>query len=119
MSGTTSAGMSRRQLLEVAGTAAAAAAVAAVGLAGPAQAAEPPPASIAQAWVDAWNSFDPNAVAALFTSDGLYEDLAFGLMNHGTAQIHDFAQGFFTTVPDLKVQLVNAAFEGDLQGGHG
>src|SRR5437016_1865372 len=40
MSDTTSAGMSRRQLLEVAGTAAAAAAVAAVGLAGPAEAAD-------------------------------------------------------------------------------
>ncbi len=36
-------------------------------------------------------------------------------MNHGTAQIHDFAQFFFTAIPDLKIELVNS----HIKGGHG
>ena len=73
------------------------------------------PAAIARDWVAAWNSHDPNAVAAVFTPDAFYEDLPFGLRVHGTAEIHDFAQFFFTVVPDLNVEYVNSCIE----EGHG
>jgi steroid delta-isomerase-like uncharacterized protein len=73
------------------------------------------PTAVTQAWVAAWNSHDPNAVAALFTADALYEDVPTGAVSHGTAEIRAFAQFFFTAVPDLKVEPVNS----DLKGGHG
>ena len=62
--------------------------------------------SIAEAWTAAWNSHDSAQVAALFTPDGRYEDLAFGLEAHGTDEITKFADGFFTAAPDLHIDLV-------------
>jgi steroid delta-isomerase-like uncharacterized protein len=69
--------------------------------------------NLAQRWVDAWNSHDANAVAVLFTRDAVYEDVPFGVVNHGPEQIQAFAQFFFTAVPDLHVSLVNSALRGD------
>jgi steroid delta-isomerase-like uncharacterized protein len=119
MSDATSAGMSRRQLLEAAGTAAAAAAVAAVGLAGPAEAAQPASQPIADAWIAFWNSRDVNGGAALFTEDAFYEDLTQGAMNyHGLKEIEGFAQGYFSVAPaDSVFTLTNAVEESDLKGG--
>ncbi len=71
--------------------------------------------AIARDWVAAWNSHDADAVAAVFTSDAFYEDVPFGLKVHGTAQIHDFAQFFFTVVPDLHVEYLDST----IKGGHG
>src|SRR2546428_843964 len=71
--------------------------------------------AVAQNWVAAWNAHDADAVAALLTTDAVYEDVPFGLVNHGPAQIRAFAQFFFTVVPDLHVQLVNSS----LKDGHG
>jgi steroid delta-isomerase-like uncharacterized protein len=71
--------------------------------------------SLAQKWVDAWNSHDASAVAVLFTRDALYEDVPFGVVNRGPDQIRAFAQFFFTVVPDLHVNLVNSS----LKDGHG
>jgi steroid delta-isomerase-like uncharacterized protein len=116
MSGTTSAGMSRRQLLEAAGTAAAAAAVAAVGLAGPGEAAQPAPPSIGEAWVAFWNARDINGVAALFTDDAFYEDVPTGGMFHGLKEIQGLAQGFFQG--DNTIALVDAFSESDEKAGH-
>jgi len=65
--------------------------------------------------VAAWNSHDADAVVAVFTDDAFYEDVPFGVVNQGSAQIRAFAQFFFTVVPDLKVDLINS----DLKGGHG
>jgi steroid delta-isomerase-like uncharacterized protein len=69
--------------------------------------------NVAQAWVDAWNSHDANAVAILFTRDAVYEDVPFGIVNHGPEQIQAFAQFFFTVVPDLHVSLVNSSLRGE------
>src|SRR5260370_26530650 len=115
----TSAGMSRRQRLEAAGTAAAAAAVAAVGLAGPAEAAQPPSQPIADAWIAFWNSHGASGAADLFTDDAFYEDLTQGGLNyHGPKEIAAFAQAFAMGSPDYKAELVNAVSEGDLKEGH-
>jgi steroid delta-isomerase-like uncharacterized protein len=70
---------------------------------------------VAENWIAAWNSHNVNAVAALFTNDAFYEDVPFGLVSRGTAEISAFAQFFFSVVPDLKLELVNST----LKGGHG
>jgi steroid delta-isomerase-like uncharacterized protein len=64
-------------------------------------------APIPAAWAAAWTSHDSARVAALFTDDGTYEDLAFGLVAHGTAGVKGFADGFFTASPDLTVELTS------------
>jgi steroid delta-isomerase-like uncharacterized protein len=66
---------------------------------------------LAQRWVDAWNAHDADAVAVLFTRDALYEDVAFGSVNHGPDEIRAFAQFFFAAVPDLRVTLVASSLE--------
>jgi steroid delta-isomerase-like uncharacterized protein len=61
--------------------------------------------AIAEAWTAAWNSHDSAQVAALFTPDGVYQDMAFGLVAHGTAEVTKFADGFFKAAPDLHIDL--------------
>ena len=70
---------------------------------------------VAAAWTAAWNSHDPDAVVALFTDDAVYEDVTLGVVNHGSAELRAFAEGFFTAVPDAKFDLVNSS----VSGGHG
>lgn len=55
----------------------------------------------------AWNTHDPDKVAAAFTSDVVYEDAAFGEVAHGSAELKKMAAGFFAAVPDLKLELVS------------
>lgn len=59
---------------------------------------------IGQGWCDAWNSHDVDRVLAVFTDDVFYEDVTFGLTAHGRAEMRDFAQFFFSAVPDLHLQ---------------
>ena len=70
---------------------------------------------IAENWIAAWNSHDVGKVMPVFTEDVLYEDVAFGLVNHGSAELRKFAAFFFDAVPDLKLELVNSAID----QGHG
>jgi steroid delta-isomerase-like uncharacterized protein len=101
------ASASRRTLLRRLGAAGFAAATAATSLPRLTQAQTPTAGSaIAEAWTAAWNSHQSAQVAALFTPDGIYEDLAFGLAAHGTDEIAKFADGFFTAAPDLHIDLV-------------
>jgi steroid delta-isomerase-like uncharacterized protein len=64
--------------------------------------------AIAQAWVEAWNSHDPDKMVTAFTSDVYYEDVAFGEISRGTAELKKFAASEYEAVPDLKVELQNA-----------
>ena len=68
--------------------------------------------NLAQRWADAWNSHDPDAVAALFTRDALFEDVPFGVIAHGTEEIRAVAGFFFTVVPDLHISVVNSSVNG-------
>src|SRR5262245_23631319 len=77
--------------------------------------AEADNAAVAQAWIDAWNSRNPDNVVALFTDDAVIEDVTLGAMSHGLMEIRDFAVGVFTTFPDLHFDLVDST----LKGGHG
>ena len=108
--------LSRRTILHRLGRAGAVAATAAT-LGPPLVRAQTPAASgtmaaITEAWTAAWNSHDAAQVAALFTPDGVYEDLAFDLYASGTDEITAFAEGFFTAAPDLHIDLL-AGFASD------
>lgn len=57
----------------------------------------------------AWNSHDPDKVISFYTEDAVYEDVAYGEVSRGKAELRKFAAGFFEAVPDLKVEVVSAS----------
>jgi steroid delta-isomerase-like uncharacterized protein len=63
----------------------------------------------------AWNSHDPEKVIAFYTEDVVYEDVAYGAMNRGRAELRKFAADFFEAVPDLKLEVVSTS----VHKGHG
>ena len=63
----------------------------------------------------AWNSHDPDKVVSFYTDDIVYEDVAYGVVNHGRSELHKFASGFFEAVPDLKLEVISTS----LYKGHG
>jgi steroid delta-isomerase-like uncharacterized protein len=68
---------------------------------------------IAESWISAWNSHDPDKVAAIFTPDVTYEDVPFGAVNHGSAELRKFAASEFEGSPDLHVELASSSIEGE------
>jgi steroid delta-isomerase-like uncharacterized protein len=50
----------------------------------------------------------------LFTDDVIYEDAALGVVNHGKAELRDFAMNFFISTPDANFQLVSRFVSGNL-----
>jgi steroid delta-isomerase-like uncharacterized protein len=74
-----------------------------------------PDAPVAEKWIAAWNSHNPDKMLALFTDDIVYEDVAFGEVSHGSAELRKFAASEFEGVPDLELKLLRA----DIHGGHG
>ena len=74
-----------------------------------------PNAAVAEKWVAAWNSHNPDKMLPLFTDDIVYEDVAFGEVSHGSAELRKFAASEFEGVPDLELKLLRA----DIHGSHG
>ena len=72
-------------------------------------------AAVAEKWIAAWNSHDPEKLLAAFTGDVFYEDVAFGEVSHGSAELRKFATAEFEAVPDLKLELLRAS----VHNGHG
>jgi steroid delta-isomerase-like uncharacterized protein len=72
-------------------------------------------AAIAEKWIAAWNSHSPEKMLPVFTDDVFYEDVAFGEVSHGSAELRKFAASEFEGVPDLELKLLRA----DIHGGHG
>jgi steroid delta-isomerase-like uncharacterized protein len=70
---------------------------------------------IEEQWIAAWNSHNPDQMLALFTDDVMYEDVAFGEVSHGKAELRKFASEEFEGVPDLRLKLLQA----HIQGAHG
>ena len=70
---------------------------------------------IAEQWIAAWNSHNPDQMLALFTDDVVYEDVAFGEVSHGKTELRKFASEEFDGVPDLELKLLRA----HIQGTHG
>ena len=62
-------------------------------------------------WIDAWNDNDPDAIAALYADDGIYEDVPSGQQASGD-EIAGFLADFFAGVSDVALDLDNA-FGGD------
>jgi limonene-1,2-epoxide hydrolase len=76
----------------------------------------PPTANfLAQAWVDGWNSPDPEKLAEVFTSDGIYQDVPFALNKKGATEIRELHRFFHEAVGGLYVKLIAA----HVAGGHG
>jgi steroid delta-isomerase-like uncharacterized protein len=61
----------------------------------------------------AWNAHDADKVASLYTDDVVYEDVAFGMVAHGHAEMRKMAAGFFTSVPDFKLEIVSKTSTGN------
>ena len=80
-----------------------------------ARAAGDPDAGVAEKFIAAWNSHDPEKMLALFTDDAFYEDVAFGEVSHGKVELKKFAAEEFEGVPDLELKLVRAS----VHNGHG
>lgn len=74
-----------------------------------------PNAAVAEKWINAWNSHDPDKMLPAFTDDVFYEDVAFGEVSHGPAELRKFAAEEFEAIPDLELKLVRA----EIRGGHG
>jgi steroid delta-isomerase-like uncharacterized protein len=72
-------------------------------------------AAVAEKWIAAWNSHDPEKLLSAFTSDVFYEDVAFGEVSHGSAELRKFAASEFEAVPDLKIEMLRAS----VHNGHG
>ena len=78
--------------------------------------AQTTPAAIPQVverWAAAWNAHDPAAMTALFTDDGLYEDLAFGASFQGKDGVAEWVTITTSVIPDAAVDLVAAYQAGD------
>lgn len=71
--------------------------------------------AVPEKFIAAWNSHDPDKMLSLFTDDVFYEDVAFGEVSHGHAEMRKFAASEFEGVPDLELKLVRAA----IHDGHG
>jgi len=72
-------------------------------------------AAVAEKWIAGWNSHNPDKILALFTDDIFYEDVAFGEISHGQAEVRKFFLSELEGVPDLELKLMRA----DIHGGHG
>jgi SnoaL-like domain len=56
---------------------------------------------ISQRWMGAWNAKDPDAMRALFTPDGIYEDLAFKISANGQKGVATWVQISIDHIPNL------------------
>jgi steroid delta-isomerase-like uncharacterized protein len=72
-------------------------------------------AAVAGKWIAGWNSHDPDKMLPLFTDDIFYEDVAFGEVSHGRAEVRKFVLSELEGVPDLELKLERA----DIHGSHG
>ena len=72
-------------------------------------------AAIAEKWFAAWNSHSPDKMLPVFTDDVFYEDVAFGEVSHGSAELRKFAASEFEGVPDLELKVLRAI----IHNGHG
>jgi steroid delta-isomerase-like uncharacterized protein len=65
--------------------------------------------SIAQRWVDGWNSHDVTRILACLTADAVYEDLPLGAVNHGHDEARQFIEFGWAAFPDLRFELTGTA----------
>ena len=74
--------------------------------------------AIVERWVAAWNAHSPDQMAALFTDDGVYEDLAFEFVMQGKQGVASWVTITLAGAPDARVELVYAFQAGDRAAAH-
>jgi steroid delta-isomerase-like uncharacterized protein len=55
------------------------------------------------AWAEAWSSGDPTQMAALYTEDGVYEEVPTGVVARGPDEITAFIADTYAAIPDARV----------------
>jgi steroid delta-isomerase-like uncharacterized protein len=73
---------------------------------------------IVERWAAAWNAHSPEQMAALFTDDGVYEDLAFEFVWQGKEGVATWVTITLGGAPDTRVELVYAFQDGDRAAAH-
>lgn len=68
---------------------------------------------VVNAWYAAWSLHKPERIDAIFTDDAVYEDVAGGQVNRGTAAIKQLLGAAFAFAPDFRVTLRCLFVEGD------
>ncbi len=68
---------------------------------------------IVEKWVAAWNAHSPEQMAALYTDDGVHEDLAFGIVSRGQEEVAGFIAATLAAAPDTRAELDYAFQDGD------
>ena len=68
---------------------------------------------IVTAWADAWNSAEPERMAALFTHDAIYEDFAFQGSFRGKDGVAQWVSITHQGIPDAHVEIVDAFRSGN------
>jgi steroid delta-isomerase-like uncharacterized protein len=58
----------------------------------------------------AWNSHDPDKVAASFTEDGVYEDVTAGHTSRGRDELRKWAEGGLALIENFKLEIVSSFF---------
>lgn len=69
---------------------------------------------LAQAYGDAWNRHDPDAIAALHTEDAVFHNHTSGGRVVGPQAIRDMAASVFRTFPDLRFEVRRLYVRDDL-----
>ena len=59
--------------------------------------------------LSAWSTHDPDKVISFYTDDAVYEDVAFGEVNHGKTELRKFAAELFEEVPDIKLEVTSSS----------
>src|SRR5215218_9306550 len=63
---------------------------------------------LVQAWLNAYSSQDSDAFAALYTPDGIYEDVPSGQAAQGHEAIAELVAGYFKYPPPLDQRLLGS-----------
>src|SRR3979411_3348351 len=63
-------------------------------------------AAVAEKGIAGWKSHDPDKMLPLFTDDVLYEDVAFGEVSHGRAEVRMFVVVEIEGVPEIELTLL-------------
>lgn len=64
-------------------------------------------------WAAAWNTGDPERMAALFTKDGVYEDKAFGAVFEGKEGVAQWVSITTASIDETQVEVHYAFRKGD------
>jgi steroid delta-isomerase-like uncharacterized protein len=75
-----------------------------------------PEERVLEAWAAYWSAHDVDRLLTLFTEDVVYEDVTFGVVNRGTAELRAFAEGVFPAFPDIRFELTSRFVAGDRAG---